>query len=81
MDDRLNREAFKNGKEAQAIVEAFKQEYTNYRPHSSLNYLTPVEFVRRYYEKNQVKEVSQSKEVINGRQASRNLLTIDLTQL
>ena len=34
-DECLYREMFKNGKEAQAIVEAFRQEYNNYRPHSS----------------------------------------------
>jgi len=58
----LNREVFRNGREAQAIVEAWRQEYNNYRPHSSLGYLTPAEFARRYYEKNQVKEVRQPME-------------------
>jgi len=58
-DECLNREVFRNGKEAQAIVEAFRQEYNNYRPHSSLGYLTPAEFARRYYEKNQVTEGKQ----------------------
>jgi len=62
-DECLNREIFKNGKEAQSIVEAFRQEYNNYRPHSSLGYLTPAEFARRYYEGNQVKEVRQLKEM------------------
>ncbi len=58
-DECLNREVFRNGREAQAIVENWRQEYNNYRPHSSLGYLTPVEFARRYYEKNQVKELRQ----------------------
>jgi len=58
-DECLNREIFQNGAEAQAIVEAFRQEYNNYRPHSSLDYLTPVEFARRYYKNNQVTEVKQ----------------------
>jgi len=61
-DECLNREIFRNGREAQAIVEAFRQEYNNYRPHSSLDYLTPVEFARRYHEKNQVTEVEQQVE-------------------
>jgi len=61
-DECLNREIFRNGKEAQTIVEAWREEYNNYRPHSSLGYLTPAEFARRYYEKNQVKEVRQLKE-------------------
>ena len=38
----------------QAIVEAWRQEYNNYRPHSSLDYQTPAEFARQYYEKNQM---------------------------
>ncbi len=58
-DECLNREVFRNGREAQAIVENWRQEYNNYRPHSSLSYLTPVEFARRYYENNQVTEVRQ----------------------
>jgi len=56
-DECLNREVFRNGREAQAIVEAWRQEYNNYRPHSSLDYLTPAEFAKRYYEMNQEKEV------------------------
>ena len=62
-DECLNREMFKNGKEAQSIVEAFRLEYNNYRPHSSLDYLTPAEFAERYYQKNQAKEVRQLKEM------------------
>ncbi len=62
-DECLNRAAFGNGWEAQAIVENWRQEYNNYRPHSSPGYLTPVEFTRRYYEKNQVTEVKQPVEM------------------
>ena len=58
-DECLNREIFRNGKEAQTIVEAWKQEYNNYRPHISLGYLTPLEFVRQYYEQSQEKQVIQ----------------------
>ncbi len=61
-DECLNREMFNNGKEAQIIVEAFRLEYNNYRPHSSLNYLTPAEFARRYYEQSQEKQAVQSLE-------------------
>ncbi len=60
-DECLNREVFRNGREAQAIVENWRQEYNNYRPHSSLSYLTPVEFARRYYEKKQAEEAGQSR--------------------
>ncbi len=58
-DECLNREIFRNGREAQVIVENWRQEYNNYRPHSSLDYLTPSEFARQYYEKNQEKEAMQ----------------------
>ena len=46
-------------KEAQTIVEAFGQEYNNYRPHSSLGYLTPAEFARRYYGRSEEKQAIQ----------------------
>jgi len=62
----LNREVFRNGREAQIIVEAFGQEYNNYRPHSALGYLTPAEFARRYYEGNQVEEVKQPVEKVGS---------------
>jgi transposase InsO family protein len=52
-DECLNREVFRNGKEAQTIVEAWRQEYNSYRPHSSLGYLTPAEFTRRYVDNNE----------------------------
>jgi len=51
-DECLNREIFRNGREAQVVVEAWRQDYNAYRPHSSLGYLTPAEFARRYQEKN-----------------------------
>jgi len=50
---------FRNDKEAQTIVEAFRQEYNNYRPHSSLGYLTPAEFARRYYERHKEEQAIQ----------------------
>ena len=40
-------------------MENWRQEYNNYRPHSSLDYLTPVEFAWQYYEQNQVRAVKQ----------------------
>ena len=54
-DECLNREVFRNWKEAQVIAEGWRQEYNNYRPHSSLGYLTPVEFARQYYQNNNMK--------------------------
>ena len=40
----LNREIFRNKKEAQEIVENWRREYNEFRPHSSLGYETPAEF-------------------------------------
>jgi len=42
-------------------VENWRQEYNDYRPHSSLDYLTPAEFARRCYERNQAEETGQSR--------------------
>jgi len=44
-------------------VEAFRQEYNNYRPHGSLGYLTPAEFARRYYERYEEKQAIQPLEI------------------
>lgn len=52
-DECLNREVFRNGREAQVVVEAWRQEYNEDRPHSSLGYLTPTEFAQHYHERKQ----------------------------
>ena len=61
-DECLNREVFRNGKEARDIVEAWRQEYNNYRPHSSLGYLTPAEFTRQHHEKDQAEESEETQD-------------------
>ena len=43
-DECLNREIFRNGKEAQTIVEACRQEYNTKRPHGALGNLAPLEY-------------------------------------
>lgn len=40
----LNRWIFADGREAQAIIEQWRQEYNHRRPHSSLSYLPPAVF-------------------------------------
>jgi transposase InsO family protein len=47
-DECLNREIFRNGAEAQRIVGIWREEYNRYRPHSSLGYMTPLEYAGRY---------------------------------
>jgi transposase InsO family protein len=43
-DECLNQHLFANLGEAREIVEDWRQEYNEYRPHSSLGYRTPLEF-------------------------------------
>ena len=43
-DDVLNREVFYSVKEAKVIVESWRLEYNNHRPHSGLGYMTPAAF-------------------------------------
>ena len=43
-DECLNMEVFKNGSEAREVIEAWRIEYNELRPHSSLNYQTPAAF-------------------------------------
>lgn len=43
-DDVLNREVFHSVKEAKVIVENWRLEYNNHRPHSNLDYMTPAAF-------------------------------------
>ncbi len=43
-DECLNMELFSSMKEARVIIEDWRKEYNEIRPHSSLGYLTPVEF-------------------------------------
>lgn len=43
-DECLNMHLFTDGRHAQEVVEAWRNEYNEQRPHSSLNYMTPAEF-------------------------------------
>ena len=44
-DECLNMEWFRSRAEAKVIIESWRQHYNHVRPHSSLNYLTPNEFI------------------------------------
>ena len=44
-DECLSLEWFRSRAEAKVIIEAWRRHYNNVRPHSSLGYLTPTEFV------------------------------------
>ncbi len=43
-DECLNLHVFSDGRHAQELVEAWREEYNELRPHSSLDYMTPAEF-------------------------------------
>jgi putative transposase len=53
----LDRYLFVNVREAQEILENWRDEYNHYRPHSSLAYLTPTEFARRAAELPEKREI------------------------
>jgi transposase InsO family protein len=46
-DECLNRELFRSLREAQVILDQWRREYNEERPHSSLGYLTPKEYAER----------------------------------
>jgi putative transposase len=46
-DECLSLEWFRSRAEAKIVIEAWRKHYNEVRPHSSLGYLTPAEFVAR----------------------------------
>jgi putative transposase len=46
-DELLDRELFVNLKEAQVLLEDYRDHYNHHRPHGALGYLTPAEFAAR----------------------------------
>ena len=47
-DESLNAEWFRTRREARMLIEAWGQHYNTFRPHSSLDYSTPIEFSRQH---------------------------------
>jgi len=47
-DECLNQEIFSSIEQAGIVLENWRQEYNNYRPHSALGGISPSEYVRRY---------------------------------
>ncbi|MHC4187925.1 MAG: integrase core domain-containing protein [Planctomycetota bacterium] len=43
-DENLDWQVFYSVREAKVVVEDWRLEYNNHRPHSSLGYMTPAEF-------------------------------------
>ena len=59
-DECLNVHQFASLAEAQAILEAWRMDYNQRRPHSSLGHLTPSEFVAQRQDQPIVEEVIYS---------------------
>lgn len=57
-DELLDRELFTNLTEARVLVEEYRREYNQHRPHSSLGYLTPSEF--RWLQEQRSEETEES---------------------
>lgn len=51
-DECLNENYFSDLQEAKDIIETWRIEYNTFRPHSSLNYQTPEEFLKQYEQEN-----------------------------
>jgi transposase InsO family protein len=49
-DECLNQEIFSSIEQAVDVLENWRQEYNNYRPHSALGGISPVAYMRRYEE-------------------------------
>jgi putative transposase len=48
-DDCLSVEWFRSRAEAKVVIEAWRLHFNAIRPHSSLNYLTPLEFKQQHH--------------------------------
>jgi len=57
-DEFLNEEVFRSEREAQILAERWRRHYNEERPHSSLGYKTPIEFMRAW-EKSHKKKILQ----------------------
>ena len=60
----LKKEWFRSRREAAAIIETWRKRYNEYRPHSSLGYLTPIEFKRKYTDSKTTESGSNSQELV-----------------
>ena len=59
-DECLNMEVFHSVAEAKVITEMWRREYNEQRPHSSLNYMTPLEFKAAWEQSEERKKMSLS---------------------
>ena len=60
----LNKEWFRTRREAAIVIETWRRRYNGRRPHSSLGYLTPIDFKRKYTDSKTTKSGSNSQELV-----------------
>jgi putative transposase len=63
-DELLERELFVNLKEAQVLLEDYRDHYNNHRPHGALGYLTPMEFAAIEALSDQAPSVTEELELV-----------------
>src|SRR5690606_11343380 len=64
-DECLNMNLFTNGRHAQDVTEAWRREYNELRPHSSLGYQTPAEFAENWRKEADLKTLADDAELVN----------------
>jgi putative transposase len=59
-DECLNEHWFLTLQEAQVVIEAWRQEYNEERPHSTIGDVTPMEFIQHHQDRAQAAQESTS---------------------
>lgn len=65
-DECLNREWFHNVREARVLAESYRRYYNQERPHSSLGYMTPLEFQAAWQQGHKNQQHQQPKAAVNS---------------
>ncbi len=79
-DECLGLEWFRSRAEAKVVIEAWRRHYNEVRPHSSLGYLTPLEFVTKLKENDAAPASATGRDAaVDGASASRPVAAPSLT--
>lgn len=63
-DECLNEHWFVTLQEAQLVIEAWRREYNEERPHSTIGDMTPMEFIQNHHDRAQTAQESTSLAVV-----------------
>lgn len=75
-DECLSLEWFRSRAEAKVVIEAWRKHYNQVRPHSSLGYLTPAEFVAKLTQTNAAPASATGRDAaVDGASAPRPVAT------